>query len=107
MSLPPALRTLAARMRASRGISSSVERQLPKLERRVRFPYPALDARRVLRIARSPKWLGTAVRRDDLLNAPDRHAGSLGNGAAREAEFARTDDCCVAGNGRLVELLRG
>src|SRR5687768_5603696 len=26
----------------SRGISSSVERKLPKLERRVRFPYPAL-----------------------------------------------------------------
>src|SRR5687768_2542810 len=28
---------------APRGISSSVERQLPKLERRVRFPYPALS----------------------------------------------------------------
>src|SRR3954466_7510038 len=41
MSLPRALRTLAARMRAPRGISSSVERELPKLERRVRFPYPA------------------------------------------------------------------
>src|SRR5437016_5373594 len=27
------------------GISSSVERELPKLERRVRFPYPALVER--------------------------------------------------------------
>src|SRR3954453_21435521 len=51
MSLPPGLPFLAARMRASRGISSSVERQLPKLERRVRFPYPALDPRRLPHVA--------------------------------------------------------
>ena len=38
----PSVVAESARMRAPRGISSSVERELPKLERRVRFPYPAL-----------------------------------------------------------------
>src|SRR3954470_8198490 len=38
----PARRDPRARMARPGGISSSVERQLPKLERRVRFPYPAL-----------------------------------------------------------------
>src|SRR5690606_2409767 len=39
---PPRVVPGHARIGHSRGISSSVERELPKLERRARFPYPAL-----------------------------------------------------------------
>src|SRR5436305_7640821 len=51
----------AARMGNPRGISSSVERQLPKLERRVRFPYPASPQAALTRLGEASRpsgWSG-------------------------------------------------
>src|SRR4051794_37466784 len=57
----------------SRGISSSVERQLPKLERWVRFPYPAFSAQRRGPLVLAPAALGLEDREQDRRSVVGAH----------------------------------
>src|SRR3954464_13561980 len=62
----------------SRGISSSVERQLPKLERWVRFPYPALPAQPSRPLVLAPAAaLGLEDREKDLRAVVGAHVLEL------------------------------
>src|SRR5271170_6295416 len=75
--------------RRSSGISSSVERELPKLERRVRFPYPASKQSREMPADLAFPSLVLQDQRDvvvrsrfDFPGGCESRSGALGLGAA-------------------------